>query len=147
MKQKEILSSTQLNEGKTALSNLLIEEMGDQHKASSVDTPMRADAFEKSDEEKINKFNEIFQKMLTLTVAQVARSVAAIKLVDGTLVENPAFISEFFANCDKVIWNTVKDHIQNLNNSNQFKNIDVECSSCKNQFTSPLAFETSNFFG
>ena len=100
-----------------------------------------------TDEEKINKFNEIFQKMLTLTVAQVARSVAAIKLVDGTLVENPAFISEFFANCDKVIWNTVKDHIQNLNNSNQFKNIDVECGSCKNQFTSPLAFETSNFFG
>jgi GTP cyclohydrolase I len=64
MKQKEILSSTQLNEGKTALSNLLIEEMGDQHKASSVETPMRADAFEKSDEEKIAAIEPHFRAIM-----------------------------------------------------------------------------------
>lgn len=53
MKQKETLLTTPLSEEKIDLSHLLIEEMGDDHKASSVDTPLRADAFEKSDEEKI----------------------------------------------------------------------------------------------
>ena len=53
MKQKETLSTTPLKEEIINLSELLIEEMGDQHKASSVDTPLRADAFEKSDDEKI----------------------------------------------------------------------------------------------
>ena len=53
MKQKETLLTTQPKEEKISLSELLIEEMGDQHKASSVETPLRADAFEKTDDEKI----------------------------------------------------------------------------------------------
>ena len=53
MKQKETLLTTQPKEEKISLTELLIEEMGDQHKASSVETPLRADAFEKTDEEKI----------------------------------------------------------------------------------------------
>ena len=44
MKQKETLLTTPLSEQKIELSHLIIEEMGDEHKASSVDTPMRADA-------------------------------------------------------------------------------------------------------
>ena len=55
MKQKETLLTTPLKEEKIELSHLIIEEMGDQHKASSVETPLRADAFEKTDEEKITK--------------------------------------------------------------------------------------------
>ena len=53
MKQKETLLTTPLSEQKIELTHLIIEEMGDEHKASSVDTPMRADAFDKTDEEKI----------------------------------------------------------------------------------------------
>lgn len=66
MKQKETLSSTQLSEGKKALCNLLIEEMGDQHKASSVETPLRADAFEKSDEEKIAAIEPHFKAIMEI---------------------------------------------------------------------------------
>ena len=55
MKQKETLSTTPLKEQHIDLSNLLIEEMGDEHKASSVETPLRADAFDKTDEEKITE--------------------------------------------------------------------------------------------
>jgi GTP cyclohydrolase I len=51
--------TTQLKEEKISLSELLIEEMGDQHKASSVETPLRADAFEKSDEEKLLPLSRI----------------------------------------------------------------------------------------
>ena len=53
MKQKETLSTTPLKDQKIELSHLIIEEMGDEHKASSVDTPLRSDAFDKTDEEKI----------------------------------------------------------------------------------------------
>ena len=53
MKQKETMLTTQPKEEKISLSELLIEEMGDQHKASSVETPLRADACEKTDDEKI----------------------------------------------------------------------------------------------
>jgi GTP cyclohydrolase I len=66
MKQKETLSTIPLNENKLAIDNLLIEEMGDQHKASSVDTPLRADAFEKTDEEKIAAIEPHFKAIMEI---------------------------------------------------------------------------------
>ena len=64
MKQKETLLTTQPKEEKISLTELLIEEMGDQHKASSVETPLRADAFEKTDEEKIAAIEPHFRAIM-----------------------------------------------------------------------------------
>ena len=66
MKQKETLSTIPLNEEHIDLSNLLIEEMGDEHKASSVDTPLRADAFDKTDEEKIAAITPHFKAIMEI---------------------------------------------------------------------------------
>ena len=41
-----------------------IEELGNAHLGTSVDTPMRADAFAKSDDEKIEKIQFLFQKIM-----------------------------------------------------------------------------------
>lgn len=53
MKQKETLLNIRLNGDKIELSDTLIDEIGDNHVSTSVDTPMRADAFDKSEEEKL----------------------------------------------------------------------------------------------
>ena len=66
MKQKETLSTTPLKEEHIDLSNLLLEEMGDEHKASSVETPMRADAFDISDEEKIAAIAPHFKAIMEI---------------------------------------------------------------------------------
>ncbi len=52
MKQKEIMLNSQLNGSGIDLSELSIEEIGDEHISTSIDTPMLENAFEKSDEEK-----------------------------------------------------------------------------------------------
>ena len=64
MNQKETMLTTQPKEEKISLTELLIEEMGDQHKASSVETPLRADAFEKTDEEKIAAIEPHFRAIM-----------------------------------------------------------------------------------
>jgi len=66
MKQKETLLTTLPKEEKISLSELLIEEMGDQHKASSVETPLRADAFEKTDDEKIAAIEPHFRAIMEI---------------------------------------------------------------------------------
>ena len=55
MKQKETLLNIRLNGDKIELSDTLIDEIGDNHVSTSVDTPMRADAFDKTEEEKLAK--------------------------------------------------------------------------------------------
>jgi len=87
MKQKEILSNTPLNEGKTALSNLLIEEMGDQHKASSVETPLRADAFEKTDAEKIAAIEPHFRAIM---------EILGLDLNDDSLKGTPLRVAKMY---------------------------------------------------
>jgi GTP cyclohydrolase I len=99
MKQKETLSTTQLKEEKISLSDLIIEEMGDQHKASSVETPMRADAFEKTDDEKIAAIEPHFRAIL---------EILGMDLRDDSLRGTPLRVAKMY----------VKELFQGLNPAN-----------------------------
>jgi GTP cyclohydrolase I len=93
------LSTTPLREEKLALNNLLIEEMGDQHKASSVDTPLRADAFEKTDDEKIAAIEPHFRAIM---------EILGMDLRDDSLRGTPLRVAKMY----------VKELFQGLNPSN-----------------------------
>jgi GTP cyclohydrolase I len=99
MKQKETLLTTPLNQEKLAVDNLLIEEMGDQHKASSVETPMRADAFEKSDDEKIAAIEPHFRAIM---------EILGMDLRDDSLRGTPLRVAKMY----------VKELFQGLNPAN-----------------------------
>lgn len=64
MKQKETLLNIRLNGDKIELSDLLIDDMGDNHVSTSVDTPMRKDAFELTDDEKVEKIEQHFTAIM-----------------------------------------------------------------------------------
>ena len=99
MKQKETLSTIPLNEEHIDLSNLLIEEMGDEHKASSVDTPLRADAFDKTDEEKIAAITPHFKAIM---------EILGMDLRDDSLRGTPLRVAKMY----------VKELFQGLNPAN-----------------------------
>ncbi len=99
MKQKEILLTTPLKEEKLAIDNLLIEEMGDQHRASSVDTPLRDDAFEKTDEEKIAAIEPHFKAIM---------EILGMDLRDDSLRGTPLRVAKMY----------VKELFQGLNPAN-----------------------------
>jgi GTP cyclohydrolase I len=99
MKQKETLSTTPLNQDKLAVDNLLIEEMGDEHKASSVDTPMRAGAFDKTDDEKIAAIEPHFKAIM---------EILGMDLSDDSLRGTPLRVAKMY----------VKELFQGLNPAN-----------------------------
>ena len=99
MKQKENLLTTQPKEEKISLTELLIEEMGDQHKASSVETPLRADAFEKTDEEKIAAIEPHFRAIM---------ETLGMDLRDDSLRGTPLRVAKMY----------VKELFQGLNPAN-----------------------------
>jgi len=99
MEQKETLSTTPLKEQHIDLSNLLIEEMGDEHKASSVDTPLRADAFDATDEEKIAAIAPHFKAIM---------EILGMDLLDDSLRGTPLRVAKMY----------VKELFQGLNPAN-----------------------------
>ncbi len=99
MKQKETLLTTPLKEEKLAVDNLLIEEMGDQHKASSVETPLRTDAFDATDDEKIAAIEPHFKAIM---------EILGMDLRDDSLRGTPLRVAKMY----------VKELFQGLNPAN-----------------------------
>ncbi len=100
-----------------------------------------------SAQDKSIKFNQLFNNLLNITVNQVASCIAAIKTQEGELVDDAKLIAEFVKNCDKDIWNSLKTSLDKINESFATKNIPVTCESCTKDYTSPLIFEQTSFFG
>ncbi len=64
MKQKEILLNSLLKDEKISLSHLNEEEIGEQHISTCAETPLRADAFKLSDDEKMAKIEMHFKAIM-----------------------------------------------------------------------------------
>lgn len=101
-----------------------------------------------SEEDRLSKFNTMFNKILDLTVEQVAKSVSAVKTEEGVTVEDDNLINDFFKNCDRKIWDAVKTELENISKQSPLKSINVVCEheDCAKSYTTPLIFEQSNFF-
>ena len=101
-----------------------------------------------SEEEKLAKFNVVFQRLLTLTVEQISNSVAGIKTEEGVLVEDSAQIHEFFQNCNKTVWDAVKTKLESFGEQSPLKKIPVTCEheDCNKPYETPLIFEQASFF-
>ena len=99
MKQKETLLTTPLSKANIELSHLIIEEMGDEHKGSSPETPLRADAFEKTDEEKIEAIEPHFKAIM---------EILGLDLNDDSLMGTPQRVAKMY----------VKELFQGLNPAN-----------------------------
>ncbi|MFC4232437.1 GTP cyclohydrolase I FolE [Parasediminibacterium paludis] len=103
MKQKETLSNIQLNgDGKIEMIDVLIDEMGDNHVMTSVETPMRTDAFALSDDEKIAAIEKHFEAIM---------NTLGLDLTDDSLKGTPHRVAKMY----------VKEIFQGLNPANMPK--------------------------
>lgn len=102
-----------------------------------------------SEEEKLAQFNNVFKRLLNLTVEQISKSVAGIKTSEGILVDNADQIHEFFQNCNKIVWDSVKNKLEDIGNQSPLKKIPITCEhdDCQKAYETPLVFEQASFFG
>jgi GTP cyclohydrolase I len=90
MKQNEILSNIHLNENNKLVLNdtdIMIDEIGDNHILTSVDTPMRSDAFELSDDEKITVIEKHFTAIM---------DTLGLDLTDDSLKGTPRRVAKMY---------------------------------------------------
>lgn len=98
--------------------------------------------------EKNKQFDVLFQRLIETGIQQVSRSIAYIKLPDGTIVNNTEFINEFLDNCDKGIWTAIKNRLDDIKQANNYTDVNITCSNteCGKAFVTPFVFEQTNFF-
>jgi len=100
MKQNETLLNIRLNGEQIELSDMHIDDMGDDHISTSVVTPMRADAFEKTDEQKIAEIEGHFRAIM---------ETLGLDLTDDSLKGTPRRVAKMY----------VKEIFQGLNPANK----------------------------
>jgi len=87
MENKEISLNTLLTNNKIVLSELTTEDIGDEHISTSIDTPLRKDAFDLSDAEKISKIENHFREIM---------ETLGLDLTDDSLNGTPQRVAKMY---------------------------------------------------
>ena len=96
--------------------------------------------------EKMNALSTALQRVTELTVHSIAQSIGAIK-TPTALVSEPEFISEFLKNCDRSLFNRVRDTIVDLKAMSEMQPMDLTCPECNHNYKQWITMDMTSFFG
>jgi hypothetical protein len=105
-----------------------------------------------SEEEKINTFKTSFKKLTDISIGIIENSVYKIESVAGT-TEDPEHIREFMNNCDKTVFDAVKEKLNLLQEKNALKPFKIKstpemiAAGAAEEIEVPIVFDPASFFG
>ena len=99
-----------------------------------------------SEEEKMRRINEAFLKLSRMTVDAIAHSIGLVRAGTENVVETE-FIREFMNNCDRELFNRVRDRIIELRDATELKPLKIQCQGCQKEYETPFTLNVTNFFG
>lgn len=83
-------------------------------------------------------FSELAMQLLSTTIEYIKTS--------EVLVTDPNYILDFFKNCDKRVYEIVKDHNQKLRQSTETPPLKLKCNECQHEFEQAFTINMSDFF-
>lgn len=97
------------------------------------------------EEQKVQRLNETLKHITELTIQVIGKSIAAVKTPTAFVTEGD-MIDEFLNNCDRKVFNSIRDHVIALRESSEIKPMPVTCGECSNQYEQPMNLDMSSFF-
>ena len=95
--------------------------------------------------EKIRLLGDALKKLTDVTIKALTQSIGAVK-TPTVLVNEPEYIEEFLKNCDRVVFNRIRDFIIDLKGQAEMQAIDIVCDKCSHQYEQLLTLDMSSFF-
>lgn len=105
-----------------------------------------------SEVEKIQKFNESFNRLTNMNLNIVTNSIVSVKYQDEQPVTDTKYIEEFFENSDKGLFKSVLNHVDAQREKFKIKPLVVAtekediASGGPKTFEVPITFDQSDFF-
>jgi hypothetical protein len=96
-------------------------------------------------EEREKKSTELLKTITISTLEVLASTIESIQVPD-TIVTEKAYIIDFLQNCDKRIFETIKDKSVSLRETTQLKPLHIVCSSCSHEYDQTFTLNVSDFF-
>jgi hypothetical protein len=96
-------------------------------------------------DERLAMLGDSFRKITNLTIRAIASSIASISSPDG-VVSDQTFINEFLRNCEKAVFNKIRDQAIALRETTEIKPLDIICENCKTPYRQEFSLDMTNFF-
>jgi len=96
-------------------------------------------------QEKLKIISDSFKKITRMTMRAIANCIKTVK-GDDFQVENFEHIAEFLENCDKSVFNVIRDHIAELKKIGDFQPLQIKCTECQHEYLQEFVLDMSNFF-
>lgn len=97
------------------------------------------------DQQKITALSEAMKKLTDVTVNALVQSIAAVKTPDSMVTET-VYIAEMLKNCDRRLFNQIRDHIIGIKGEAEIKPLKLKCNSCNQEYEQAVTLDMSSFF-
>jgi len=97
------------------------------------------------DADKIASISDALKKITMITIDALCQSIGAVK-TPGALVTEPEFIRELMQNCDRTVFNSIRDHIVKLKTASELQPLKMNCPECKNEYEQGMTLDMTSFF-
>lgn len=97
------------------------------------------------DDQKIRELNAALKRITQLTVDALKFSIAGVRTPTAFVTE-PEFIQEFLNNCDRALFEQIRDHVIALRQASELKPLHIKCTECGHEYNQPLTLDMASFF-
>jgi hypothetical protein len=97
------------------------------------------------DTDKMSALGAALKRITDITVKALAQSIAVIKTPQA-LVSESEYIDEFLKNCDRELFNRIRDLIIELKEQAEMPPMNLICPECKNEYKQAVTLDMSSFF-
>ncbi len=97
------------------------------------------------EEEKLKMLSEAFSKITELTISSLVQSINYIQTPDA-MVQNTEQINEFLHNCERSIFESIREHVIELRDVTELKPLKIKCNECQHEYEQPFTLDMTSFF-
>jgi uncharacterized protein with PIN domain len=97
------------------------------------------------DSDKLTALSSALKRITDITVQALAQSISVIKTPQALVAESE-YIEELLKNCDRALFNRVRDHIIKLKQQSEMQPVNLVCPECQHQYEQVITLDMSSFF-
>ncbi len=97
------------------------------------------------DADKMTALSAALKKITEITVTALAYGIAAVK-TPTALVSEPEYIEDLLKNCDRKLFNQIRDHIIETKSQSELQPLKLTCPECQHAYEQVLTLDMSSFF-
>jgi hypothetical protein len=99
-----------------------------------------------TDEEQMKLSGDTVRKVSILTMNIVCDGIEFIEAPDGSIVTDKSFILEFLQNCERKVYDKIRDTNADLKTNTETKPLKFTCVDCSHEYEQPFTLNVSDFF-